>query len=151
MTTGLSERFRFSTYVVLLGTAAITSATYAPQLLGAAGLIEQASIQGVATLIGMFAALPLLIGLLTTVILSIAGWLRGPRVHRIRLLAWWTGGVGGCVLATVIAPLSGFDPYVGTAPTPLGFSDAVLVLSLGFAIALPCCWMMRAGRECDAA
>lgn len=147
MTTGLSARLRSVTYVVLLFAAVLTTATYAPSLLGAVGFIEQGHIQGWMTLIGMLAALPLAAALLATVILSIVGGLRGPRVHRIRLLTWWTGGVGGCVLATAIAPLSGFDPYVGTAPAPLGFSDAVLVLSLGLAIALPCCWMMCPGRQ----
>jgi hypothetical protein len=132
------------TYLVLALTGALLLSLAATPLLAAVGVIGPNSQQGWATMIGMWLALPIAVSLLAAAILSLVGLVRGPRVIRLRLAAWWVVSVGGSALSQALASMPGFNPYLGTPQPIFGVSDALLAVCLSLSVFLPCRWFLLA-------
>jgi hypothetical protein len=119
--------------------------------MASAAMVNDRSLQGWETFVGMWLALPLVVLVPAAAILSLVGFVRGPQLLRMRLLAWWVVGAGGDSLALALAPKPGFNPYVGT-PQPLaGLSDGLLALCLGLCVFFATWWYVQARRESRAA
>jgi hypothetical protein len=126
------------TYMVLALAGTLVLMLITPQTLAAVGIIGYDYLQGFAIMVAFALYLPIVFVFSAATILSLIGFVRGPRGHRTRLLIWWIVVVGGSVLSEVLPPQ---PPQPGFA-----LSDAMLLSCFGMSVALPCAWVWRSAR-----
>ena len=138
-----SRSLSYWTYLTMSGTGLLTTALVVRDVLLELEYIPRESREGFAASVVLALMMPYSIALIATVVLTLKQAVRGPALHRRRIVVWYAFIVGSFSVVTWAAPV-----YESGSPLPgaLISDETALIVSLGVSVVatiLPLAWFVR--------